>query len=73
MEVRFFAPGSNVANLGFVEQIFCNKGNPSMHDILDSEPSKFSGVTCLILMASHLTKITKKACGLPKWEDATER
>jgi hypothetical protein len=28
IEVRFFAPGSYVANLGFVEQIFCNKGNP---------------------------------------------
>lgn len=73
MEVRYFAPGAYVANLGFVEQIFCNRGNPLMADLMTVDPDKYCGITCAIILAPHLTKLTKKQCGLPHWDHATER
>jgi len=73
MEVRYFAPGSFVANLGFVEQIFANRGNPLMNDLMTIAPEKYCGVTCAIILAPHLTKFTKKQCGLPHISQATER
>jgi hypothetical protein len=74
MEVRFFAPGSLVSNLDFVESIFGNAGDPNIpvNDAgLDIE--HWTGHTGCIILAPHLTKLTKKELGLPHYDDATER
>lgn len=73
MEVRFFAPGNMVSNLDFVESIFGNAGDPLLPENdagLDSE--HWTGHTGCVILAPHLIRVTKKAVGLPKWEDATE-
>ena len=74
MEIRFFAPGGLVSNLDFVESIFGNGGDPFLpeHDAaLDVE--HWSGHTGCVILAPHLTKLTKAALGLPEWESATAR
>ncbi|MGD0958635.1 MAG: hypothetical protein ABSB19_02375 [Methylomonas sp.] len=74
MEVRFFAPGNLVSNLDFVESIFGNGGNPALPEndaALDIE--HWSGHTGCVILAPHLSKITKQAAGLPHWELADER
>lgn len=74
MEIRFFAPGNLVSNLDFVESIFGNAGNPFLakHDsALDSE--HWTGHTGCVILAPHLTQLTKKELGLPQYEEATER
>ena len=74
MEVRFFAPGGLVSNLDFVESIFGNAGDPFLPENdagLDVE--HWTGHTGCVLLAPHLTRITKKLLGLPAWEDATTR
>jgi hypothetical protein len=74
MEVRFFAPGGLVSNLDFVESIFGNAGDPYLPENdagLDAE--HWTGHTGCVLLAPHLTQITKKALGLPQWDGATER
>ena len=74
MEMRFFAPGSLVSNLDFVESIFGNAGDPYLpaNDAgLDVE--HWSGHTGCVILAPHLVRVTKKEVGLPQWEYATER
>ncbi|MDR1951324.1 MAG: hypothetical protein LBP96_03740, partial [Bacteroidales bacterium] len=74
MEIRFFAPGSLVSNLDFVESVFGNVGNPYqlMNDAaLDTE--HWSGHTGCVILAPQLSAITKKEAGLPHFDDATER
>ncbi len=74
MEVRFFAPGSLVSNLDFVESIFGNAGNPALPDndsALDIR--HWSGHTGCVILAPHLVGFTKQELGLPHWNDATER
>ena len=74
MEIRLFAPGSLVANLDFVESIFGNAGDPTLPDNdagLDID--HWTGHTGCIILAPHLSELTKKELGLPRWEDATER
>jgi hypothetical protein len=74
MEVRFFAPGSLVSNLDFVESIFGNAGDPfvPINDAgLDVE--HWSGHTGCVILAPHLTKLTKRELGLPHISEATER
>ncbi|HIO92201.1 MAG TPA: hypothetical protein EYG68_05060 [Leucothrix mucor] len=73
MEIRFFAPGNLVSNLDFVESIFGNAGNPYLaeHDAaLDID--HWSGQTGCVILAPHLTQLTKKELGLPHHDDATE-
>ncbi len=73
MEIRFFAPGNLVSNLDFVESIFGNGGNPNLPKFdaaLDVE--HWSGHTGCVILAPHLTRISKKSLGLPHWDDATE-
>ncbi len=72
LEVRFFAPGNLVSNLDFVESIFGNAGNPSLpeHDAaLDIE--HWTGHTGCVILAPHLTRVTKKSVGLPHIDKAT--
>ncbi len=74
MEVRFFAPGALVSNLDFVESIFGNAGDPfvPMNDAaLDVE--HWSGHTGCVILAPHLTQLTKKQVGLPHVSQATSR
>jgi len=74
MEIRFFAPGTLVSNLDFVESIFGNAGDPFLPDNdagLDVE--QWSGQTGCVILAPHLTTATKNQVGLPHINDATER
>ncbi|WP_194766850.1 hypothetical protein [Tamlana sp. I1] len=74
LEVRFFAPGSLVSNLDFVESIFGNAGDPhlALNDAaLDTE--HWTGHTGCIILAPQLLKLKKKDLGLPHIDDATER
>lgn len=74
MEIRFFAPGSMVCNLDFVESIFGNAGDPFLpqNDAgLDIE--HWSGHTGCVILAPHLKELLKKDLGLPSISEATER
>ncbi|EFC45152.1 hypothetical protein NAEGRDRAFT_77359 [Naegleria gruberi] len=74
MEVRFFAPGSLVSNLDFVESIFGNAGHAYYTEndaALDVR--RWSGHTGCVILAPHLTKVTKKSLGLPHISTATDR
>ncbi len=74
MEVRFFAPGSLVSNLDFVESIFGNAGDPYLPEndaALDAH--HWTGHSGCIILATHLTTLKKKDLGLPAWAEATER
>lgn len=74
METRFFAPATLMANLDFVEGIFGNGGDPYLpeHDA-SLDPEGWTGHTGLVVLAPHLTHLTKKELGLPHHDDATER
>ena len=74
MEIRFFAPGSLVSNLDFVESIFGNAGDPNLAKndaALDTE--HWTGHTGFIVLAPHLKLLKKKDLGLPHYDAATER
>lgn len=74
MEIRFFAPGTLVSNLDFVESIFGNGGNPALPEFnaaLDVE--HWTGQSGCVILAPHLVNLTKKELHLPHWDDATER
>jgi hypothetical protein len=74
MEIRFFAPGTLVSNLDFVESIFGNGGNPALPEFdaaLDVE--HWTGHSGCVILAPHLVDLTKKSLGLPHYDDASER
>lgn len=74
MEIHFFAPGSLVSNLDFVETIFGNAGDPNLAEndsALDTE--HWTGHTGCVILAPQLTKLKKKDVGLPNYVDATDR
>lgn len=74
MEIRFFAPGSLVSNLDFVESIFGNAGNPVLaQNDAGLDIDHWSGHSGCVILAPQLNQLTKQALGLPRWEDATER
>jgi phosphoenolpyruvate carboxykinase (diphosphate) len=74
MEVRFFAPGNLVSNLDFVESIFGNGGDPFLpQNDAGLDPEHWSGHTGCIILAPHLTTITKVQAGLPHYDKASER
>src|SRR6185295_5950382 len=74
METRFFAPGNLVSNLDFVESIFGNAGDPFLpENYAGLDVEHWTGHTGCVILAPHLTKVTRKAAGLPDWEEATER
>ncbi len=74
MEIRFFAPGSLVSNLDFVENIFGNAGD---HNLIENDAAldveHWTGHTGCIILAPHLTTLKKKDIGLPHIDNATER
>jgi len=74
LETRFFAPGGLVANLDFVESIFGNGGDPFLSEndsALDID--HWTGHSGCVILAPHLTKLSKKGLGLPHYDDASER
>lgn len=74
LETRFFAPGSLVCNLDFLESIFGNAGDPSLPDN-DSrlDPLGWTGHTGCVILAPHLVTLKKIDLGLPHISKATER
>lgn len=74
MEIRFFVPGSLVNFLDMAESIFGNAGSPmSPENDPALDPERWTGHTGCIIVAPHLTKLTKKELGLPHVSEATER
>lgn len=74
METRFIVSGGLVSNLDFVEGIFGNAGDPYLpENDAALNPSGWTGTTGCVILAPHLTRLTKSALGMPRWEDATER
>ena len=74
MEIRFFVPGGLVSNLDFIETIFGNAGDPFLPENdagLDVE--HWTGHTGCVILAPHLTTLTKRSLGLPHWDQATPR
>ena len=74
LEIRMFAPGSLVANLDFVESIFGNGGDPFLPEndaALDIH--HWTGHSGCIILAPHLTRLTKYSLGLPHYDQASER
>ena len=74
METRFFAPASLVSNLDFVESIFGNAGDP-MVPANDAalDVMHWSGHTGCVILAPHLTQLSKQELGLPHVSQATPR
>ncbi|MFP5415939.1 MAG: hypothetical protein ACLGHZ_03540 [Actinomycetes bacterium] len=74
LEVRFIVPGGMVANLDFVESIFGNGGDPHLPENDASlNPAGWTGHTGLVVLAPHLTRLTKKELGMPHVSAATPR
>jgi len=74
METRFIVPGGLVANLDFVEGIFGNGGDPYLPENDASlAPETWTGHTGCVILAPHLTRLTKKELGLPEVGQATDR
>ncbi len=74
MEIRFFAPGSLVSNLDFVEGIFGNAGDPYLpENDAGLDVDHWIGHTGCVILAPHLTGIPKHLAGLPHYDLATER
>jgi hypothetical protein len=74
METRFIVPGGTVANLDFVEGIFGNGGDPYLPENDASlAPETWTGHTGCVILAPHLTRLTKKSLGLPHVSAATDR
>lgn len=74
MEIRFFVPGSLVANLDFVESIFGNAGDPLLPENDASlDALHWSGHTGCVVLAPHINGLKKQELGLPHYDVATER
>ena len=74
MEIQFLAPGCLVSNLDFVESVFGNAGDPSLHlNDAGLDMEGWSGHTGYVILAPHLPKLRKIDLGLPHYDDATER
>ncbi|WP_309400279.1 hypothetical protein [Cerasicoccus maritimus] len=73
-EVRFFAPGNMVCNLDFVESIFGNAGDPFLpENDAAIDVRHWTGHTGCVILAPHLTTLTKRELGLPHIDEATDR
>jgi hypothetical protein len=74
MEIRFFAPGSLVSNLDFVESIFGNGGDPyETRNDAALDVYHWTGHTGCVILAPHLIHCTKRELGLPQFDKATPR
>lgn len=74
MEIRFFAPGSLVSNLDFVESIFGNGGDPYLpENDAALDPLHWTGQTGCVILAPHIAGLRKKDLSLPHYDEATPR
>ncbi len=74
METRFFAPGGLVSNCDFVESIFGNAGDPYLlENDAGLDVLHWSGHSGCVILAPHLTQLSKQALGLPHVSEASER
>jgi hypothetical protein len=74
MEIRFFAPGTLVSNLDFVETIFGNGGDPYLpENDAALDVLHWTGHTGCVILAPHIVGMKKKDLGLPRFDQATER
>ncbi|HEY2844418.1 MAG TPA: hypothetical protein VGJ09_12240, partial [Bryobacteraceae bacterium] len=74
MEIRFFAPGSLVSNLDFVEAIFGNAGDPYLpENDAALDVAHWTGHTGCVILAPHIVGMGKASLGLPREDQATER
>ncbi|MCF3651424.1 hypothetical protein [Synoicihabitans lomoniglobus] len=74
LEIRFFAPGSLVSNLDFVESIFGNGGDPYLpENDAGLDIDGWTGHTGCVILAPHLVNVPKIMLGLPHWDLATPR
>jgi hypothetical protein len=74
MEIRFFAPGSLVSNLDFVEAIFGNGGDPYLpENDAALDVAHWTGHTGCVILAPHIVGLGKAALGLPPEKEATAR
>jgi phosphoenolpyruvate carboxykinase (diphosphate) len=74
METRFFAPGSLVSNLDFVESIFGNAGDPHLpENDAALDVAHWTGHTGCVILAPHLVGLKKSQLGLPHASEATPR
>jgi hypothetical protein len=74
MEIRFFAPGSLVSNLDFVEGIFGNGGDPILpENDAALDVTGWTGHTGCVILAPHLVGLPAKDLGLPHVDQATPR
>ena len=64
MEIRFFAPGSLVSNLDFVESIFGNAGDPYLpENDAALDVLHWTGHTGCVILAPHLVGISQEGSG----------
>jgi hypothetical protein len=74
MEIRFFAPGSLVSNLDFVEAIFGNAGDPHLPENDSAlDVAHWTGHTGCVIIAPHIVGTRKAGLGLPQEGEATAR
>jgi phosphoenolpyruvate carboxykinase (diphosphate) len=74
MEIRFFAPGTLVSNLDFVECLFGNGGDPYLpENDAALDVLHWTGHTGCVILAPHLAAVGKRDLGLPHAGKATER
>lgn len=74
MEIRFFAPGTLVANLDFVECLFGNGGDPYLpENDAALDVLHWTGHSGCVILAPHLGSVRKRDLGLPHTGQATER
>jgi hypothetical protein len=74
MEIRFFAPGSLVSNLDFVETIFGNGGDPYLpENDAALDVMHWTGHSGCVILAPHIVGMKKIDLGLPHFDQATER
>ncbi|MBA1329868.1 hypothetical protein QQ73_01230, partial [Candidatus Endoriftia persephone str. Guaymas] len=67
-------PGNLVSNLDFVESIFGNGGNPFLPEFdAGLDVDHWTGTTGCVILAPHLTRLTKRELGLPHRDEASER
>ncbi len=74
MELRYLVPGNLVSNLDFLERIFGIAGDPHLpENDAGMDPEGWTGHTGYVILAPHLITLSKKALGLPHFDDATDR
>lgn len=73
METLVIAPGALASNLDFMESVFGNAGDAFLpENDAALHPETWTGHSGLIILAPHLTRLSKKSLGLPNVKDATE-